>query len=206
MRTMLPSWTSRMSPRQQGMWRGLQFLVRLIILSLPLYLVIWLGVNLYPLQVAAASHSAWVLQATGNNVIQQGTGLMVNSSFEFFIIPDCTGWKSMLFLFALILAVPGVALTKRLAGLAVGLPLVWLGNLGRIVGVVGSQALWGTDAAMLIHDTAFQLGLVAMVLGLWLCWLRWESITSALGSLVLRKVRLRRRVRRLTSGASWHQR
>jgi exosortase/archaeosortase family protein len=174
----MPSWTGRLTPWQGRLLQTLSFLARVIALSLPLYVVMWLGVSLYPLQVAAASQSAWLLNAFGYEVVQSGTGLMVNSSFEFFIIPDCTGWKSMLFLSALVLAVPGVALRKRLKGLAAGIPLVWIGNLGRIVGVVVVQGMWGTGFAMLVHDTLFQAGLAAMVLGLWVTWLFWDRIRA----------------------------
>lgn len=169
------SWTGGLNPQQARMWRVLVFLVRATALSLPLYLVIWLGLDLYPLQLATASQSAWLLHSVGYQLVQEGTGLAISNGFQFFIIPDCTGWKSMLFLFALLFAVPGVALRKRLAGLAVGIPLVWLGNLLRVAGVVVIQGMWGTETALLLHDTAFQAGLMAMVLGLWLTWLLWAK-------------------------------
>ena len=173
-----PPQRNRLTPQQDRLLQTLSFLARVIALSLPLYVVIWTGVSLYPLQVAAASQSAWLLNAFGYNVVQSGTGLLVNTSFEFFIIPDCTGWKSMLFLSALVLAVPGIALRKRLKGLGVGIPLVWIGNLGRIAGVVMVQGVWGTGFAMLVHDTLFQAGLAAMVLGLWIMWLFWNRIRA----------------------------
>ena len=169
---------TRLSPQQERMCKALQFLMRLIVLSSPLYLVMWLGVDLYTLQLAAASQSSWLLHASGYQVAQQGTGLLVNSSFEFFIIPDCTGWKSMVFLFALIFAVPKVAISRRMWGLVMGLPLIWAVNLARIYGVVLAQGVWGTETAMLIHDTVFQLGLIAIVIGIWIAWLRWPESMS----------------------------
>ncbi len=163
---------ARLTPRQARMMRMLEFLVRVCVLALPLYLVIWLGLDLYPLQLAVASQSAWLLQAAGYGVVQEGTGLTADG-FGFFIIPDCTGWKSMLFLFALVLAVPGISLRRRAWGLALGMPLIWLGNLARVTGVVAAQGAWGTDAALVIHDWLFQAGLVALVLGIWIVWLLW---------------------------------
>jgi exosortase/archaeosortase family protein len=164
-----------LNPRQERLWRALVFLARLLALSLPLYLVIWLGIDLYPLQLAAASQSGWLLQATGYRVVQDGTGLLVNDSFEFFIIPDCTGWKSMLFLFALVLSVPGPGLRRRMWGLALGLPLVWLGNLTRIWCVVLVQGVWGTETAMFMHNIPLQAGMAALVLGIWIAWLKWKG-------------------------------
>jgi exosortase/archaeosortase family protein len=176
----------RLDPKQRSLWRSLNFLVRLIILALPLYLIIWLGIDLLPLQLAAASQSAWLLEVTGNQVLLEGTGLLVNNSFEFIIIPDCTGWKSMIFLFALIFAVPGADLRKRLLGL-VGLPLIWVANLARVYGVVMVQGVWGTEAAVMMHDTLFQLGLIVLVFVVWIIWLLWSE-----GRLTLRVFSLRR--------------
>ena len=116
MRPIIPFWKSGLSPGQKRMLGVLEFLVRVCLLALPLYLVIWLGIDLYPLQAAVASQAAWLLQAAGYHVVRDGTGLTVGS-FQFFIIPDCTGWKSMLFLFALVFAVPGISMRKRFWGL-----------------------------------------------------------------------------------------
>ena len=175
MKPVFPFLRARLTSRQARMLRILEFLVRVTALSLPLYLVIWLSVDLYPLQLAVASQSAWLLQAMGHHVVQEGTGLAVNEGFEFFIIPDCTGWKSMLFLFALMFAVPGISIRKRVVGLIFGLPAIWIGNLGRVTGVVAAQGAWGTDAALAVHDWLFQAGLVALVLVVWVVWLLWAK-------------------------------
>ncbi len=174
MREALLSWKRRLTPRQVRLWDVLEFLLRVCILSIPLYLVIWLGVDLYPLQLAAASQSAWLLQAMGYHAALDGTGLTVNG-FGFFIIPDCTGWKSMTFLAALVFATPGISIRKRIAGVALGVAVVWLGNIARIAGVVVAQGAWGTDAALAIHDWLFQLGLACLVLGIWTIWLLWAK-------------------------------
>lgn len=167
------SWRVKLTPGQERLWRVLEFFIRVIILSLPLYFIIWLGVDLNLLQVAVASQSAWLLQAMGYQVVQDGIGLIVNSSFQFFIIPDCTGWKGMLFLFALIIAVKGISVRKRAIGLMVGTPALWLGNLGRVAGVVVAKDVWGIENAMLVHDWVFQAGLIVLVLGIWVIWLSW---------------------------------
>lgn len=175
MRRFLPDVSARLTPGQARMLRALEFLVRVTILSLPLYMVIWLGIDLHVLQSAASGQAAWILQVLGFSLTHQGTSISLENGFRFFIIPDCTGWKSMLFLFALIFAVPLVSLRKRLAGLAVGLPLIWIGNLLRIVSVVSLQGIWGTEAALFMHDTVFQAGLIAAVLITWLAWLLWAK-------------------------------
>jgi exosortase/archaeosortase family protein len=165
-----------LSPSQERQWKLLQFLARLAALSVPLYIIIALAVDLSALQLAVAGNSAWLLGFMGNQVSQDGVlvgvGVLEGSGFSFAISPDCTGWKSMLFLFGLIFAVPAVAWKRRLIGLALGLPAIWLVNLLRITSAVYAQQAWGIEAAMVLHDVWWQLGLAAAVLAIWYAWLR----------------------------------
>jgi exosortase/archaeosortase family protein len=160
---------------QKRMWNVLEFLIRLLILSIPVYLILILAVDLSPLQNAVASHSASLLKALGYNVFQDGYHIIVGTvqdPFYFMINEDCTGWKSMLFLFALIFAVPRIAMKKRVLGLVIGLPIIWVGNLMRVLGVVMAEAAWGLDFALALHDYGYRLGLVALVLIIWIVWLK----------------------------------
>ncbi len=166
---------AKLSAQQARNLKVLEFLARVAVLSLPLYLVIWLGINLYPLQLAAASQASAALTIMGYGPAQHGSGIIMASGFQFVIIPDCTGWKSMLFLFALVMAVPRISLRKRALGLALGMPLVWFANIARIVSVVALQGSLGTETALLLHDTVFQLGLVGIVLVSWGIWLLWSK-------------------------------
>jgi exosortase/archaeosortase family protein len=169
----------KLDNRQQRLWSAFEFLVRLLVLSIPLYLIIGVGLSgtlLSPLQSAVVEQSAWVLERMGFEV--QYSDVFVTSSsspaaepFNFMINEDCTGWKSMLFLFALLFAVPGIALGKRLWGLVFGLPAIWVGNLARVVGVVLAEQAYGVEAALIIHDYLWQAGLIALVLGIWMAWL-----------------------------------
>jgi exosortase/archaeosortase family protein len=160
---------------QRRLWNILQFLIRLIILSIPLYAVLMMAIDLSPLQNTVATHSSNLLGFMGYEVAQEGYHIMVGTgagAFYFMINEDCTGWKSMLFLFALIFAVPGIAMKKRLLGLVIGIPVIWIGNLMRVIGVVVAEAAWGVDFALTLHDYVYRLGLVALVLITWIAWLR----------------------------------
>lgn len=160
-----------LTPGQERHWRLLQFLGRLALFSLPVYLVVALAADLSALQLAVAGNAAWLLGAAGGQVAQQGT-LVAGEGFMFTVGPDCTGWKSMLLLSGLLFAVPGIAFRKRLLGLAIGLPAVWGANLLRIATSARAQALWGPEAAQAFHDWWWQLGLSITVLGIWLLWLK----------------------------------
>ena len=160
-----------LDPGQERLKETMVFFVRLMALALPLYAVLFFA-DLYPLQAVVAGQSFWLLQAAGLSPAIEGVAMQVGD-FSFFISRDSTGWKSMMFLGALVFAVPGVARGRRLLGILVGIPLVYLGNLGRVVGIVLAEQAYGLEAAMLVHDYLWRFGLVALVLGIWLLWFRW---------------------------------
>jgi len=200
----------KLNKRQQKLWHMLGFLVRLLVLAIPLYLVIGLlsiGANapMQAMQVTVASQSAWLLESMGFQITQDGsfieaTGPGAMQPFHFFINEDCTGWKSMLFLFALMFAVPGVALRRRLWGLVFGLPAIWLVNLVRVVGVVLSERVYGVQTAMVIHDYGWQFGLIVLVLGLWLLWLRWVRSEEKKRT---PWARMKSKVKKIIGGIKW---
>ena len=148
----------------------LVFFLRLLVLAVPLYGLLFFA-DLYPLQLAVASSSAWLLESAGFLVVQEGISLTVGG-FWFFISPDSTAWKSMLFLGALIVAVPGIAWRKRLLGVGVGIVLIFIGNLGRVLSIVFTEQAFGLETAMLVHDVGWRFGLVGLVLAIWLVWYR----------------------------------
>jgi len=165
-------------PSDESLRKILSFLLRLIVLSAPVYAVIWLGLSLVPLQGTVAANSVYMLNALG--IPASVNGLLITCGitppFMFYIGPDCTGWKSMLFFFALVFASAGASMRKRALGLAAGLPLIYIGNIARIVVVVLAERVYGLQAAMLLHDWLWQAGLAALVIALWLAWLEWVSV------------------------------
>lgn len=165
----------KMTPEQKRLWNILWFLIRLLVLSIPLYLIIFLAVDLTPMQATVASQTSYILESMGFNVIQEGYHIIVGTiedHFYFMINEDCTGWKSMLFLFALIFAVPRISWKKRFIGLIIGIPIIWIANLGRVIGVVLAERMWGLEFAMSLHDYGYRLGMIAVVLLIWLIWFR----------------------------------
>ena len=161
----------RLNEEQERLKDTLVFFLRLLICALPLYFII-LFVDLYPFQVLVAQNSFFILEGMGFSPSLQGAQMQVGD-FSFFISKDSTGWKSMLFLGALVFAVPGVLFKKRVIGLLIGIPLLYLSNMGRVVGIVMAEQAYGFETAMLTHDYLWRFGLVALVLGVWLIWFRW---------------------------------
>lgn len=170
----------KLTKGQRRLWQALQFLIRLAILAIPLYLVLLLNPSMAAWQAMVADHTEWLLRVSGLSVARDNLVLSVGAAdpFEIFIGPDCTGWKSMFCYFALVFATLGVRMRKRLLGMLVGIPLIYLGNLARIVMVVFIERGYGYEAAMVVHDWLWQAGLIALVLGLWLGWLKYCYVKS----------------------------
>ncbi len=162
--------------KNKALFETLLFLVRLLVLAIPLYMVMYFSVDLSPLQSFVAWEASIVLDEMGYQVERTGSFMIVHGGsyaqpFRFYISPDSSGWKSLLLLSALMIAVPKVPWKKRSIGLSIGLPIVWLGNLARVVSIVVIERSYGLEAGMLVHDMLWRLGLSALVLALWLGWL-----------------------------------
>jgi exosortase/archaeosortase family protein len=125
-----------------------------------------------PLQMVVANNVRFLLNLLGFSVGGENF-LIETNNMIFFISEDCTGWKSMLLMFALIFSVPNVEIKKRLIGLAFSLPSIYIGNLFRILLVVWIWEVYGLSFALLFHNYFWQLGLISLVLFLWLFWLFW---------------------------------
>lgn len=160
----------KLTQREERLKDTVVFFTRLIVMAAPLYAIIFF-VDLYPLQAMIAGHSFLLLEGIGLSPQLDGVGMIVGD-FHFFISKDSTAWKSLLFLAALVVAVPGIAWRKRAWALGLGIPLVYLGNLGRVVGIVLTEQAFGQAAALAVHDYLWRFGLIALVLGIWLVWLK----------------------------------
>lgn len=160
----------KLTPHQRKLWEILLFLTRLLVLVIPLYLIIMFQVSLYPLQLAVAGNTFHILNAMGIQTTQDGANLAAGS-FKFFISEDSTGWKSMLLFAALVIAPLGIPWRKRLFGMLIGIPVIYLGNLARVLAIVFAERSYGLETAMLTHDYLWRFGLTLLVLALWLLWL-----------------------------------
>jgi exosortase/archaeosortase family protein len=165
----------RLSPEQERLWETLLFLAKILVFAIPLYLILTFHGVLHPMQDLVANNVYLVLRSLGFNVVREGFLINIRGEnpFVFIVSEDCTGWKSMLFLIALMVAVPGVLWSKRLAGIVLGIPLIYLGNLARILLIVHIEQVYGMETANVVHDYLWQAGLISLVLLIWVLWLVW---------------------------------
>ncbi len=152
------------------------FLLRLLAFSLPLYLILSLGTGLEPLQVAFATQSNYLLSLMRFEVEQELSMLSVSHEgdkqpFVFVISPDSTAWKTMLFLAALVFAVPRVRIKYRVIGTVTGIIILWTFNLVRVITIVHAENAWGLETALFVHDVLWELGLTGVTVAVWAVWM-----------------------------------
>jgi archaeosortase B (VPXXXP-CTERM-specific) len=95
--------------------------------------------------------------------------VVVFQGFAVKIIEECTGIYEVLIYSAAVLAFP-TTISKRLIGLAMGLPLLYLFNVVRI-GVLIVVGRYAPDYFDLMHLYFWQATLILMITSVWLFWI-----------------------------------
>ena len=143
----------------------------LVILAALLLLITWLTVRT---DVVSDVEVVTAVAATG---LMQGTGLPAARSDVLITVPgrvlqigpDCTGLTIAAILVALVLAYP-VKPSSKLIGIFAGVAVVLVANLVRLVAVAYISPV--PDRYFLFaHDFLFQVGMVAVTVGVWVAWL-----------------------------------
>lgn len=163
------------TPFQKKLLNIFIFLALFAALSLPLHFLIWLNFDATPVQAVVAGGVKWLLEASGVAVSQNGLSLSMltkTGPLTVRIIKDCVGWKSVLALFGLIFATPKIEMKKRIAGLIVGAPVLFLGNLLRIYATTYVTVSGGLEYWEVTHTYLWQEGLIFLVIATWYIWLR----------------------------------
>jgi exosortase/archaeosortase family protein len=148
------------------------FLIKFNLLAIPLYVVLAANVQFYWLQAITADIVYLSLNFFGFSPAINGILISIpiqGGSWAGLINSACTGWKSAFLFFALVMA-SHKKINKKLMAMIV-IPTIFLVNVVRIVFM-----FWVAQTNLLyfeiIHSLLWSWGLVAIVLGLWVVWLR----------------------------------
>ncbi|VVB59955.1 Transmembrane exosortase (Exosortase_EpsH) [uncultured archaeon] len=163
------------TPFQKKLWNILIFLTRFLVLSLPLHFLLWVNFDAASVQLFVAKAVEKMLLSSGIEAVRNGTFLVMSTktgALSVEIIKDCVGWKSVLALFGLIFATPGVTLKKRMLGLLAGVPIIFLGNLLRIYATIVVTVYNGLEVWEITHTFLWQEGLIVLVIITWYFWLK----------------------------------
>lgn len=157
-----------MRVKEEKLKETLIFLIKLCVLSIPLYLVIFLRIDLGFLQDFITFHLVHFLNFVGVESHRQGFNIILSNS-TIVINKDCTGWKGLLFFTALVLSTK-VSRRKMIFEILVGLPSLFSVNIFRIVLMIWIGSSSVSNLFSFFHDLLWQFSMVFIVLMLWFIW------------------------------------
>jgi exosortase/archaeosortase family protein len=166
---------AKFSKRNKKLVKVLTFLILLNVFSIPLYAIVISGFEFQPLKSLTAGSALFLLRLTGmdaslsTEAVNPVISMPVSGGQWAAVISwDCTGWKSMLALFALVFATPFV-LSKKLFGLVL-IPLIYIINIARIWFMFFYVNTFGFNFYSIIHSIVWSWGLLVMMLIIWVVW------------------------------------
>jgi exosortase/archaeosortase family protein len=92
------------------------------------------------------------------------------------IIKDCTGWKSFMAFFGLLIATRGILFKKRVTGIIIGAVIIFTTNILRLTTTIGYAYLYGMEHFKLVHDVLWQFGLIVVIVGMYYVWYKYAKI------------------------------
>ncbi len=151
----------------------LKFLVKFNTFAIPLYIILLSGWTLVQLQQLTVDLTYRILMVTGAEPTVSNFLISIpikNGNWAAFISWDCTGWKSMLAFFALVMSTP-YSYRKKAIGL-IAIPLIYVVNLLRIFFMFLYVRTFDLAYYETVHSIVWSWGLILIVLLLWFLWLR----------------------------------
>jgi exosortase/archaeosortase family protein len=158
-------------PKEKDLKRILWFFVKLNVLFLPMYAVIYFDLKYEPAQVFFASIVNFFTSILGFKIVQDGYMLYLgDEGFPIDISFDCIGWKSSYSLIALVLASPG-SWKEKVEFLLKWVPVMLLLNLARVFLALVIGYLFGFGLIPIVHDYILQVVMILAVLLFWIIYL-----------------------------------
>jgi len=156
----------------------LEFLIKLNVIAIPMYLILFSGANFYPLQTLTTDISYTVFRTLGYSVQKDWVTLAFDSeniAADIMIDMDCTAWKSMYALAALILASPVKNDRKKLKHIGLGVAALFMLNITRIVSTVVFANTFGLQYMEIVHTVLWREGMIFAVVLIWYAWLKQQT-------------------------------
>lgn len=155
------------------------FLIKFNLLAIPMYIIILSGFEFVHAQSIIAEISYRVIDALGYSISKIGITLSLTlpSSIATVVIgSDCTAWKSMYMLAALMIASPVANNRKKLKHILIGISAIFLINIIRIVTTMLSGYWFGFQSLEIVHTALWQQGMILAVVGIWFIWVKKQKV------------------------------
>ena len=156
-------------------FRVLRFFIKFNLFAIPLYIILFEGWTLVELQRLVADVTMAALTALGYNPSINGFTIsipVIHGDWAAVINWDCTGWKSLLAFFALVMATDFPNKRKALGLLL--LPAIFVINLLRIIFMFFYVKTYDLANYQLVHNIVWSWGLILTILVLWMIWMKWD--------------------------------
>ena len=155
--------------------RILKFIVKFNVFAIPLYIILFTRFEWVWLEKAVTDITVYFLNGLGFNPTVHDLLISIpirGGSWAAVINWDCTGWKSMLAFFALVMATDYPARRKAMGLLLI--PVIFAINLLRIVFMFFYVRAFDLAYYQAVHTIIWSWGLIITIAALWLLWLRYD--------------------------------
>lgn len=161
----------------------IKFCLKFASFSIPIYLVKWLGINLWFLQYSITGILTLLLSLLGidfevfRTLSPESLGeipavYVRELNYSFAIDNSCTGYISMLALCGLVISTPSREWKGKLKFLSIALPLLYGVNVLRILTTILILIIIGPRYVDVIHSILWREFLLSVVIVLWVIYLR----------------------------------
>ncbi|MBU5690280.1 MAG: hypothetical protein QXM68_00050 [Candidatus Aenigmatarchaeota archaeon] len=143
------------------------FLLKVNLLLIPFYAIIYFDLSYYPAQKLFALIIFDIIKFFGFYIkIDETMLLLGDQNYPVNISFDCIGWKSSYSLIALVIASSGI-MKEKLIFLAKWLPAMVAINILRVIIAILTGFLLGFESIKIIHDYILQPAMILVVLTVW---------------------------------------
>ncbi len=159
---------------QLRMWDTFVFLIRFCLLAIPLHLIIWTGYDFSHIISVTGDFTSKFLTLLGTDFFRIDNTFFITTPTGMLaadIIKDCSGWKSFLALFSLIIATRHAGTKAKVIGITAGTLIIFIGNVIRLATTFHLTYIYGLGIFDLTHNMLWQGGLIFLVLASWFIWL-----------------------------------
>ena len=171
------------------------FLLKLNLLAIPMYLAMFSGISYYPVQKFLTDVVYGTFESGGYWIERNGLMIMLFEPTEppgppvvqtIMMGFDCTAWKTMYAFAALVIASPVPDRRKRIKFMLIGSATLFAINIVRLVTTVLAAYSLGFGALDVMHTVLWREGLIIAVLALWFFWLRNQKHNISKSQTILR--------------------
>ena len=152
--------------KNKRLYSAAKFLIKFNFFAIPMYVVMFFGLEIQFLKDMTANIVFFFLKTAGMNAILMPGNLITipiaGGNWAAFIDWDCTGWKSMYALFALMFA-SDFEKRKKVLGLLL-IPLVYFINIIRIGFMFFYVSSFGLTNFAVVHTLIWSWGLIIIIL------------------------------------------